>query len=143
ALNAVDQYAQEKILETPVDFAYTEVWSREQYQDLVQAILENYEASEGELNAVLAAYMNYEAQSGTFNTPAVLLADAVIFAFGGSHLELGEHMLSSEYFPNTKLSMEPGLKASVKEYYDFLTAYQNLLRDGGSFNSLTVKSLEE
>lgn len=142
-LNAVDQYGQKKILNSPVDFAYTEVWSRYQYQDLVEVIKENYEYSEGQLNTVLAAYMNYDAQDGSFNTPSVLMADAVIFAFGGAHLELGEHMLSSEYFPNTKLSMTSELSEKLKEYYDFQVAYQNLLRDGGTFNMPSVSGLSE
>lgn len=142
-LNAVDQYGQKKILNSPVDFAYTEVWSRYQYQDLVQVIKENNEYSDGELNTVLAAYMNYDAQEGNFNTPSVLMADAVIFAFGGAHLELGEHMLSSEYFPNTKLSMTSELSEKLKEYYDFQVAYQNLLRDGGTFNMPSVSTPSE
>ena len=95
--------------------------------------MENYEYSNYELNTVLAAYLNYEAQEGEFNTPSVLMADAVIFAFGGAHLELGEHMLSSEYFPSTKLSVSSELESKLLEYYDFLTAYQNVLRDGGDF----------
>ena len=140
-LNAVDQFGQKKILQAPVDFAYTEVWSRYQYQDLVNVILENYEYSDGELNTVLAAYMNYNAASGSFNSPSVLMTDAVIFAFGGAHLELGEHMLSNEYFPNTKLAMEPALKNALLEYYDFMTAYENLLRDGGTFNQPVVSSV--
>ncbi|MDX1699210.1 MAG: glycoside hydrolase family 66 protein [Melioribacteraceae bacterium] len=132
-LNAVDQYGQYNILKTPVDFAYTEVWSRIQYSDLVQVILENREMSNNQLNTVLAAYMNYDASEGSFNTPSVLLTDAVIFAFGGSHLELGEHMLSREYFPFNNLYMQDDLKNSLKEYYDFMVAYENLLRDGGDF----------
>lgn len=140
-LNAVDQFGQNKILKSPVDFAYTEVWSRYQYQDLVQVIKENYEFSDDQLNTVLAAYMNYNSQDGNFNTPSVLMADAVIFAFGGAHLELGEHMLSSEYFPNTKLSMTSELSEKLKEYYDFQVAYQNLLRDGGTFNMPSVASV--
>ena len=142
-LNAVDQYGQKSILKSPVDFAYTEVWSRYQYQDLVQVIKENYEYSGGQLNTVLAAYMNYNSQDGNFNTPSVLMADAVIFAFGGAHLELGEHMLSSEYFPNTKLSMTSELSERLKEYYDFQVAYQNLLRDGGAFNMPSVSTISE
>ena len=58
-----------------------------------------------------------------------------MFAFGGSHLELGEHMLGKEYFPNDNLAMTAQLKSSLISYYDFLTAYQNLLRDGGNFNN--------
>ena len=139
-LNAVDQYEQQDILKAPVDFAYSEIWSRYQYQDLAKVILENYEYSNGELNTVLAAYMNYNSQDGSFNTPSVLMTDAVIFAFGGAHLELGEHMLSSEYFPNDKLAMSVELRKNLKEYYDFHTAYQNLLRDGGNFNFPAVQS---
>ena len=81
--------------------------------------------------------MNYNKANnpGYFNTAGVLLTDAVIFAFGGAHLELGEHMLGKEYFPNNNLQMKEDLKASLINYYDFLVAYQNILRDGGNFNS--------
>lgn len=142
ALNAVDQFGNNEILTTSMDFAYSEVWSRVQYADLIQVILENNKASNDQLNTVLAAYINYESSDGSFNTPSVLLADAAIFAFGGAHLELGEHMLSSEYFPNNKLQMDTELKNSLKEYYDFLTAYQNLLRDGGEFDTASVTSTD-
>lgn len=140
ALNAVDQFGNNEILSTPMDFAYSEVWNRIQYADLIQVILENNKASNNQLNTVLAAYINYESPQGDFNTPSVLLADASIFAFGGAHLELGEHMLSSEYFPNDKLKMDNDLKNSLKEYYDFMTAYQNLLRDGGEFTLASITS---
>lgn len=86
---------------------------------------------------LLCAYMDYDiaGSPGYFNTPGVLLTDAVIFAFGGSHLELGEHMLGKEYFPNSNLKMPDDLKAAMVSYYDFLTGYENLLRDGGSLNN--------
>src|SRR5690606_2636345 len=90
------------------------------------------------------AYVNYDLadNSGHFNTPSVLMADAVIFAFGGAHLELGEHMLGKEYFPNNNLTMGDDLKRMLVSYYDFLVAYQNLLRDGGTFNSPTLVSAD-
>ncbi|WP_323028032.1 glycoside hydrolase family 66 protein [Gelidibacter japonicus] len=141
-LNAVDQFGYNEILSTPMDFAYSEVWTRMQYADLVQVILENNEASNNQLNTVLAAYINYESSDGFFNTPSVLLADAVIFAFGGAHMELGEHMLSREYFPSNNLQMDNELKNSLKEYYDFMTAYQNLLRDGGEFITTSITSTD-
>ena len=52
--------------------------------------------------------MNYNRadNTGEFNTPGVLLTDAVMFALGGSHLELGDHMLCKEYFPNDNLEMD-------------------------------------
>lgn len=135
-LNAVNQYGQPEILSSAVDFVYTEVWDpNNSYRSLADIILENNDWSNGELNTVLAAYVNYELADnpGSFNTPAVLLTDAVIFAFGGSHLELGEHMLAKEYFPNDNLEMREELRVTLREYYDFLVAYQNLLRDGGEF----------
>ena len=137
-MNSVNQYGQQTgIAESPVDFLYTEVWSgNEGYKDLAKIILDNNNYSNNSLNTVLAAYMNYNLANspGYFNTPGVLLTDAVIFAFGGSHLELGEHMLGKEYFPNNNLQMKDDLKSSLINHYDFLVAYQNLLRDGGNFN---------
>ncbi|WP_428388475.1 glycoside hydrolase family 66 protein [Mucisphaera sp.] len=141
--NAVNQYGQTDIANAPVDFLYTEVWQpNEQYNDLAAILMQNHAASNGQLNSVLAAYMNYNHADnpGTFNTPAVLMTDAVIFAFGGAHIELGEHMLSKEYFPNNTLAQTSELQDRLVHYYDFLVGYQNLLRDGGSFGTHTVSS---
>ncbi len=137
-MNAVNQYGQQiSIAQSPVDFLYTEVWNpNERMEDLADIIRNNDFYSGNTLKTVLAAYINYNKADnpGTFNTPGVLLADAVIFAFGGAHLELGEHMLGKEYFPNNNLQMNDELKAALLSYYDFLVAYENLLRDGGDFN---------
>ncbi|BAX82403.1 endo-dextranase [Labilibaculum antarcticum] len=144
-MNAVNQFGQAQILNTGVDFAYTEVWyPNERYDDLGQIIMDNNALSSNTKNTVLAAYMNYDLanSNGNFNTPAILYTDAVIFAFGGAHLELGEHMLGKEYFPNNNLLMRADLKESLIEYYDFMVAYQNLLRDGGNFNSPLISSTD-
>ncbi|MTH53458.1 hypothetical protein GKZ89_08510 [Bacillus mangrovi] len=130
-LNAVNQYGQKQTGTAPVDFMYTEVWDEyKEYGDLKRIIDENADYSGGK-STVLAAYMNYhlsKQQEGLFNTPGILLANSVIFSAGGAHLELGEHMLSSEYFPHDNLQADGGLKEKLTVYYDFLTAYQNLLR---------------
>ncbi|WLR51347.1 glycoside hydrolase family 66 protein [Bacillus tianshenii] len=131
-MNAVDQYGQEYISKTPVDFLYSEVQDpNSNYSKLKQIIDENNELTYHQKNTVLAAYMNSNLSNrkGSFNTPGVLLTNSVIFASGGAHLELGEHMLSKEYFPHNKLKMDKQLKESLINYYDFLTAYENLLRD--------------
>lgn len=144
-MNAVNQYGQEGIAKSSTGFLYTEVWSpNDKYSDLANIIQVNNAHSNNTKNTVLAAYMNYDLaeNQGFFNTPAVLLTNAVIFAFGGAHLELGEHMLGKEYFPNNNLKMKGDLQAALPDYYDFLVAYQNLLRDGGSFNTIPVKSLD-
>ena len=93
------------------------------------------------MKTVFAAYMNYDkagSSTGEFNTPGVLLTDAVIFALGGSHLELGDHMLCREYFPSTALQMNDVLKTAMIRYYDFMTAYQNLLRDKDTEAEISV-----
>lgn len=137
AFNAVSRYGQAKIAAAPSDFLYNEVWTTD-FAELDKIMKENQSLAP-EKNTVLAAYMNYK-QSGTFNTPAVLLADAVIFALGGSHLELGEHMLSNEYFPSANLKMSSELSEKLVAYYDFLTGYENLLRDGGVRSGLGVST---
>ena len=142
-MNAVSQYGQQGIAEAPSGFLYTEVWSPyDTYNDLANLIKQNNTYSNNTKNTVLAAYMNYDMANskGYFNTPSVLMTNAVIFAFGGSHLELGEHMLAKEYFPNNNLAMKDDLKKSLATYYDFLVAYQNLLRDGGTFNDVALSS---
>ena len=137
AFNAVSRYGQSKIAAAPSDFLYNEVWTTG-FSEIDKILEENKSLAPGK-NTVLAAYMNYK-QSGTFNTPAVLLADAVIFALGGSHLELGEHMLSNEYFPSANLKMSSELSEKLVSYYDFLTGYENLLRDGAVKSGLSVSS---
>lgn len=144
-MNAVSGYAQDHIAKAKVDFLYTEVWSESKtFEALSQVILENNKYGNNTLSTVLAAYMNYDKSNnaGYVNAPGVLLANAVIFSFGGAHLELGEHYLANEYFPNSNLQMKTALREALVNYYDFLVAYQNLLRDGGSFTSYTVQSID-
>ncbi|AIQ65524.1 hypothetical protein PSTEL_22800 [Paenibacillus stellifer] len=146
-MNAVGQFGQELIArEAPVKFLYTEVWGNHpHYRNLKEVIDENSRYSGNRLNTVLAAYMNYHLSDspGMFNTPGILLTDAVIFASGGSHLELGENMLSKEYFPHKNLSVSPELEEQLIKYYDFLVAYQNLLRDHPKESSLKAEGTEE
>jgi dextranase len=144
-MNAVAQYGQQGIAASTTDFLYSEVWSpSDSFNDLVNIIKQNNALSSNTKNTVLAAYMNYDKANsvGYFNTPSILMTNAVIFAFGGDHLELGEHMLCKEYFPNDNLTMKDDLKKSLINYYDFLVAYQNLLRDGGTFNTVTIASTD-
>ncbi|WP_069649073.1 glycoside hydrolase family 66 protein [Caloranaerobacter ferrireducens] len=132
--NTVEEYGQVLVASnTQVDFLYTEVWdSNKTYFDLKKIVDKGQKFSKGEKSIVLAAYMNYRKskKNGKFNTPGVLLTDAVIFASGGSHIEFGDTgMLCNEYFPNNNLKMTDELKLKIQEYYDFVVAYQNLLRD--------------
>lgn len=137
AFNAVGNYGQSNIASAASDFLYTEVWSTS-YTDLSGTLNTNHSLAP-QKNSVLAAYMNYHS-TGEFNTPSVLLTDAVIMALGGDHLELGEHMLSSEYFPSSDEKMSPDLQKNLLNYYNFLTGYENLLRDGWVESDINVSS---
>ena len=122
-----------------VDFCYNEVWDTQpSFESLYEIIKSNDKESDHRLQTVYAAYINYDkADKGgsgdhLVNTPGALLTDAVMFAIGGSHLEMGDHMLTREYFPAKPLAMTDELKQRLVHYYDFMTGYQNLLRGIGS-----------
>jgi dextranase len=139
-MNAVNQFGQSDIAAAPVDMTYTEMWTgNEDYVNLGSVIQNNESLAPGK-RTVLAAYVNKgrSENPGQFNPASVLMADAVIFAFGGAHIELGEHMLGNEYFPNSNLQMSAQLEKDVTSYYDFAVAYENLLRDGRTFNNVTL-----
>ncbi len=143
--NAVNQFGQEEMAAAPLDVLYTEVWGpNDSFADLAKVITDNDRFSKYSKKTILAAYMDYENadRKGEFNTPGILLTDAVIMAFGGNHLELGEHMLGKEYFPSDNLAMKPDLVKALRDYYNFQVAYENLLRDGGSFTEIPVTSVQ-
>lgn len=143
--NAVSSYGANKIVGTgKVDFCYNEVWADEdQFTDLYTIIKTNDMNSSHTMKSVFAAYMNYECSNREFNIPGVLLTDAVIFALGGAHLELGDHMLCREYFPSQEVKMSSALKTQIVRYYDFHTGYQNLLRGASSKAEIKVDVVSE
>lgn len=139
-MNAVSGYGADNIVSSDVDFCYNEVWgngngyggvSEADFANLLGIIQANDKYSDHQRQTVFAAYINYDkADNGgsgdkMVNTPGVLLTDAVIAALGGSHLEMGDHMLTREYFPAAPLAMSDALKTAMVRYYDFQTAYQN------------------
>ena len=143
-MNAVGQYGQQgQIASAPVDFCYTEVWEHSNsngYSIFSDIITNNASWSSGK-QTVLAAYLNYEYGQkgrGYFNTPGILMATAAASAWGGIILQMGEHMLCHEYFPDDNLTMTGELKRAMIRYYDFAVAYENLLRPetpAGGINS--------
>ena len=148
-MNAVSEYGAKEMGRTGLlDCFYNEVWgchssdaqthSEAKFTNLRNIILNN-RSYNADLQTVFAAYMNYCCDNSNFNTPGVVMTDAVMFALGGSHLELGgDHMLCREYFPYIGQKMTPELEDWMTHYYDFFTAYQNLLRGDWKENS-TVK----
>lgn len=141
-MNSVSGWGTSQIAGTgKVDCLYNEVWGCRAKSSLtsgegrfsnIKYVIDENRNSNPALRTVLAAYMNYEAvdQGKNFNTPGVVMADAVMFALGGSHLELGgDHMLCREYFPQGGMNWHNQIEDWMTRYYDFLTAYENLLRD--------------
>ena len=135
-MNAVGSYGSKDIAGKDVDFCYNETWKEQaDFSDLFDIIKDNDSYSDHRLQTVFASYINYD-KAGNYwkyddknvNTPGALLTDAVMFAIGGSHLEMGDHMLTREYFPAKPLAMTDDLKQRLIHYYDFMTAYQNILR---------------
>lgn len=133
-MNAVGQYGQQgQIASAPVDFCYTEVWEHndETGYTVFSDYITNNAAWSGGKQTVLAAYLNYNhgrKGRGYFNTPGILMATAAASAWGGTILQMGEHMLCHEYFPGDNLTMTGELKRAMINYYDFAVAYENLLR---------------
>jgi dextranase len=136
-LNTVNTWGQDETARSAADFAYSELWEdHETYSSILDAAAQVHTANP-EAGLVFAAYLQRADKDDTppatkyFNAPGVLLADAVIFASGASHIELGDgtRMLSGEYFPaDTKFAVPPELIPELRHYYDFLTAYENVLR---------------
>jgi len=123
--NAVDNWPIETVAPTRQDFVYIEVWPPHTlYQDLWDLIAKAQHLG-GNKPVVLAAYIDPDQARN------VRLADAVIFASGGYHIELGERggMLADPYFPKYK-TMTPELADILRRYYDFAVRYENVLSIG-------------
>ncbi|HCW50689.1 MAG TPA: hypothetical protein DGR79_01275 [Clostridiales bacterium] len=120
--NNVGNWPTRDTASSKVDAVYIEVWPPyRHFQHLKELIDEARAESEGKA-VVLVAYIPPEFE------PSVLLTDAVIFACGGFHLELGEGagMLRGPYFPDYQ-ALSPELEADLRRYYDFAVRYQELL----------------
>ena len=66
---------------------------------------------------------------GRFDEPAVRLEDAVLFASGVTHIEIGDDLagIPHEYYPNRSKSIPPALQRALRRNYTFAAAYENLL----------------
>jgi dextranase len=148
-LNTVNALGQEYVARSAADFVYSELWVDHETFASILETAEQVHLANPRAGMVIAAYVNRrEVQDRTklavkqFNPPSVLLTDAAIFASGAAHIELGDgdRMLSSEYFPaDTRTTVPPALHDSLRSYYDYLTAYENYLRDGATPAAVEIK----
>lgn len=138
-LNTVGTLGEEQIARSKADFVYSELWDQNETYESILTAADRVHVANPDAGLVFAAYLHRpDGKSNTpstvthFNMPSVLLADATVSAAGASHIELGDgsRMLCSDYFPNdTTLQVTPALHAALRHYYDFFTAYENILRD--------------
>ena len=141
AFNPVGAQGIEQVNISHVDVLYAEFWPwdcdadglpYDSYYSIHKAIL-NASRQSGGKSLTVAAYINYRNPERYFHSPAVRLMDCVVFASGGGRIELGNgsRMLSDEYFPaDQNKAMTADLAEDVLRLYDFMVAYENLLRDG-------------
>jgi dextranase len=120
--NCVGNWPIEPVARSKQDFVYIEVWPPHTgYSDLHGLIVEA-QAQSGGKPVVLAAYID------PARARNARLADAVILASGGSHIELGEPgmMLADPYFPACE-PMDKALARVMRRTYDFAVRYENIL----------------
>lgn len=131
---------------------YSEVWSRHSYRDLRDNVRE-VRAAAPEKAIVFAAYINRKpwdemgdpAQPPLptyVNDASARLLDAVLFAHGAGHIELGDdgQLLVNEYFPARAPRMHPGLSRALRDTYDFAVRYGEFLFAGLREAELRVDS---
>jgi len=120
--NAVDNWPIESVAPSNEDIVYIEVWPPYTWWDsLSQLIIQGQKLGGGKA-VVLAAYIDPSLERN------VRLMDAIVFASGGGHIELGEKdgLLADAYFPRYgKMSIQ--LAEVVRRYYDFAVRYEDAL----------------
>ncbi len=120
--NAVTNWPIEAVAPADQDLVYIEVWSPYiHFNDLGLLIQQAQTLSDGK-PVVIAAYID-----PAFETNA-LLNDAIIFANGAGHIEIGEGggYLADPYFPKYEIP-SAALREKLERYYQFSIRYQNWL----------------
>ena len=120
--NAVTNWPVESVAPSKQDFVYIEVWPPYIWFDDLHTLITQAQTLGAGKPVVLAAYIDPALEHN------VRLMDAIIFASGGGHIELGESnaMLADAYFPRYKV-MSPELAEVVQRYYDFIVRYQDVI----------------
>ncbi len=120
--NAVGNWPVDTVAPSNQDAVYIEVWQPYiVYMDLHRLVVEAERLGGGK-PVIIAAYIPPD------RVGSVRLANAIIFASGGVHLELGEPgaMLADPYFPRFG-QMDEAMQAIMCRNYDFLVRYENVL----------------
>jgi len=120
--NAVTNWPVESVAPSQQDLVYIEVWPPYIWFDDLHTLITQAQTLGAGKPVVLAAYIDPALEHN------VRLMDAIIFASGGGHIELGESnaMLADAYFPKYKV-MSPELVEVIQRYYDFVVRYQDVI----------------
>lgn len=120
--NAVTNWPIETVAPSNEDIIYIEVWPPYRWFEDLHNLIREAQSIVEKKPVVLAAYLDPSFEHN------VRLVDAVIFASGGSHIELGEKkgMLAEAYFPRYKV-MSPDLSSAIRQYYDFTVRFQDVI----------------
>lgn len=118
--NAVTNWPIEQVAPAGEDIVYIEVWPPYTgFTDLHLLIARAQELGNGK-PVVLAAYVHPQHSANP------QINDAIIFASGGGHIELGEGngYLADPYFPKYE-ALSADQAETLRRYYDFAVRYQN------------------
>lgn len=120
--NAVTNWPIETVAPSDQDFVYIEVWPPYIWYDDLHYLITQAQNFGGGKPVVLAAYVDPS------HEPNVRLIDAIIFASGGGHIELGEKngMLADPYFPRYG-TMTSDFAGVIQRYYDFVVRFQDVI----------------
>lgn len=120
--NAVTNWPIETVAPSKDDVVYIEVWAPYTFFYELGLLIGRAQQLGGEKPVVIAAYIDPKYMTN------VLLNDAIIFANGGGHIELGERgdYLADAYFPRYK-APDTALSTALQRYYEFAIRYQNVI----------------
>jgi dextranase len=120
--NAVTNWPVETVAPADQDFVYIEVWPPYIWFDDLHTLITGAQELGGGKPVVLVVYVDPAWEHN------VRVMDAVIFASGGGHIEMGEKygMLADPYFPKYG-TMTPDFARVMQRYYDFAVRYQDVI----------------
>lgn len=121
-LNAVANWPIEVLASSRQDFAYIELWPDTPTYREVGEVVAGARRLSGGKPVVIALYLPARRVAN------IRLADALIYAAGGSRLELGEgcRLLADPYFPKHQ-SVSAGLASILGRYADLAVRYGELI----------------
>ena len=151
-MNAVNAGGEDGLAKSNADWQYMELWPDQYggfttYESLAEEITNVF--NESGKSPIVPAYMYNQWRKGqtaasntmpkNYNDNALRLQWATIMANGGSPMNIADDglLINNEYYPgmrkNNQISMDDAAGNTttgyLRHYYDFLTAYENLLQD--------------